>query len=331
MRAMVITANGGPEVIQLQDRPQPKPGPKDLLVEVYASAMNPVDTKLRKAGRPGLAEPPFVGGYDVSGVVRAVGAEATGFAPGDAVFASPAINRPGAHTEFVCVDYRTAAHKPTRLSHEEAAALPLVTLTAWESFFLRARIRAKQTVLVTAGGGGVGHVAVQLAKLHGCEVYATASSPEAIALAQRCGADEVIDYRKEDFAQAVLNETNGRGVDVILDCVGGETFEKCPDCAAHEGQIVSIVPGPPPASLARCYPKNVSVHFEFMGAATVSNVAPQRQGEILRRAAELADAGKLVPHIFKTYALEQLADAHRQQETGRTVGKIVIGVKGAEC
>lgn len=324
MRAMVITANGGPEVIQLQDVPEPSPGPGDLLIEVHAAALNPIDTKLRKAGRPGLGVPPFIGGYDVSGVVRSAGPNATGFKVGDEVWASPAINRPGAFAQLVCVDHRTAAHKPRSLSHPQAAAMPLVTLTAWECLHRRACVRQGQSVLITAGGGGVGHIAIQLAKLAGLEVYATASSPQAIELCQQVGADEVINYRQEDFVQAILNETNNRGVNVIVDCVGGETFEKCPDAVALEGHIVTIVPGPIPQSLAKCFPKNVSVHFEFMGAATVANAGPERQGQILRHATAMVDAGKLRPHIFKSYPLEQLAQAHQQQETGRTVGKLVI-------
>jgi NADPH2:quinone reductase len=327
MRAMVTTALGGPDVIQLREVPEPECGPGDLLVEVHASALNPIDTKLRRFGRSGLVSPPFVGGYDVSGVVRGVGEQVKGFAAGDEVWASPALNRAGAHAEFVCVDHRTAAHKPKNLSHAEAAALPLVALTAWECLHLRAKVRAGQTVLVTAGGGGVGHVAIQLAKLAGCEVFTMAASEESIELAKEVGADLVINYKKEDFAQAVLHETNGRGAEVIVDCVGGETFEKCPDAVAVEGCIVPIVPGPVPQSLAKCFPKNVSVHFEFMGAATVANAAPERQGMILSEVAKLVDAGKLKVRVYREYPLERVAEAHAQQETGRTAGKLVVRVK----
>ncbi len=327
MRAIVTTALGTPDVLVLQNLPAPVPGPGDLLIEVHASALNPIDTKLRRFGRAGLVAPPYVGGYDVSGIVRAVGSAVHQFKVGDEVYASPALNRPGAHAEFVCIDARTAALKPKSLSHQQSAALPLVSLTAWESLHLRAKIHAGQTVLVTAGGGGVGHIAIQLAKAAGCEVYTTASSPESVELCRKVGADEIIDYRKEDFAQAVLAETNGRGVDVIFDCNGGPTFEKCPEAIAIEGQIVSIVPGPPPATLAACYPKNVTLHFEFMGAATVTNHAPQRQGEILRKIAEMVEAGKLMPTVCQTYPLEETADAHRRQESGRTAGKLVIAVK----
>jgi NADPH:quinone reductase-like Zn-dependent oxidoreductase len=327
MRAMVTTALGGPEVIKLQEVPKPKCGPGDLLVEVHASAVNPVDTKLRRFGRAGLATPPFIGGYDVSGVVRAVGDHVSGYAPGDEVWASPALNRNGAHAEFVCVDHRTAARKPRFLSHAEAAGFPLVALTAWECLHRRAKVRSGQTVLVTAGGGGVGHVAIQLAKLAGCEVYATASSDESIELAKESGADVVINYKREDFVEAVLHETNSRGVEVIVECVGGETFEKCPDAVAVEGCIVPIVPGPIPQTLAKCFPKNASVHFEFMGAATVANAGPERQGEILREVSKLVDEGRLRVKVYREYPLEKLAEAHAQQETGRTSGKLVIRVK----
>jgi NADPH2:quinone reductase len=256
-----------------------------------------------------------------------MGDEVKGFEIGNEVWASPALNRPGAHADYVCVNHVTAAHKPRSLPHAQAAGLPLVALTAWECLHLRAKVRAGQSVLVTAGGGGVGHVAIQLAKLAGCEVYTTAASEESIGLAKEMGADVVINYREEDFAQAVLHETNGRGMDVIVECVGGQTFEKCPEAVAVEGCIVPIVPGPIPQSLAKCFPRNVSVHFEFMGAATVSNAAPQRQGEILRQIAKLVDEGKLRVRVFTEYPLERLAEAHAQQETGRTAGKLVIRVK----
>jgi NADPH:quinone reductase-like Zn-dependent oxidoreductase len=327
MRAMVTTALGDPSVLQIQNLPDPTPEPGDLLVEVHAAALNPIDTKLRRVSRTGLAKPPFVGGYDVSGVVRAVGSGITAFKPGDAVYASPAIHRNGAFAELVAVDHRTAAHKPGALSHEEAAALPLVTLTAWESLHRRARIKAGDTVLITAGAGGVGHVAIQIAKLAGCEVFTTASSPASIELCEQMGADEVINYREEDFAQAILNETNGRGVHAILDCVGGDTFARCPDAVAINGHIVPIVPGEIPQSLVQCFMKNVSVHFEFMGANTAFNANPAYQGQVLKEVATLADAGKLKPHLFKTYALEDLPAAHLQQETAHTIGKLVIKLK----
>ena len=173
----------------------------------------------------------------------------------------------------------------------------------------------------------MGHVAVQLAKLAGCEVFATAASEESIALAKEMGADLVINYRKEDFAQAVLHETNGRGVDAIVECVGGETFEKCPDAVAVDGCIVPIVPGPVPQSLAKLYPKNASVHFEFMGAATVSNAGPERQGEILREVTKLVDEGRLRVKVYREYPLEGVGEAHAQQETGRSAGKLVIRVR----
>jgi NADPH2:quinone reductase len=327
MRAMVTTALGGPEVIQLQNVPNPACGPNDLLIEVHASALNPVDTKLRRFGRSTLVTPPFIGGYDVSGIVRAMGEHVGGFKIGDQVYASPALNCPGAHAEYVCVNHVTAAHKPRSLPHAQAAALPLVALTAWECLHLRAKVRPGQTVLITAGGGGVGHIAIQLAKLAGCEVYTTAASEESTALAKQVGADLVINYRNEDFAQAVLHETNGRGVQVIVDCVGGDTFEKCPEAVAVEGCIVPIVPGLIPQSLAKCFPKNVSVHFEFMGAATVSNAAPHRQGQILRDIAKLVDEGKLKVHVQEEYPLEKVQEAHTQQETARTTGKLVIRVR----
>src|SRR5262245_740211 len=207
MRAMAVTKLGGPEVLKLQEMPPPRPGPEDLLIEVHAAGVNPVDFKIcRGAFREGRALP-FIPGYDVSGVVRDMGSAVRDFKIGDPVYASPSIARNGADAEYVCVDARTAAQKPASLDHIQSAALPLVTLTVWEALLLRAQIRKGETMLIHAGGGGVGHIAIQLAKSHGCRVLTTASRDESIELCRRLGADVVIDYSKEDFVQCVEQET----------------------------------------------------------------------------------------------------------------------------
>src|SRR2546427_1269922 len=155
MRAMVVTQCGPPEVLKLQEMPQPRPGPEDLLIEVHAAGVNPVDFKIcRGAFREGRTLP-FIPGYGVSGLVREMGPAVRGFKIGDAVYASPSIMRNGADAEYVCVDARTAAHKPSSLDHIESAALPLVALTVWEAMLLRAQIRHGETMLIHAGGGGV--------------------------------------------------------------------------------------------------------------------------------------------------------------------------------
>jgi NADPH2:quinone reductase len=324
---MVVTEFGPPEVLKLQQMPQPRPGPADLLIEVHAAALNPIDFKIRRGAFGKGRKFPFIPGYDVSGVVREMGPEAQGFKIGDAVYASPSLVRDGADAEFVCLDARTVAPKPAALDHLHAAALPLVTLTTWESLLLRARIQPGETVLIHAGGGGVGHVAVQLAKHHGCRVLTTASRDESIDLCRRLGADVIINYAKEDFVERVKQETGGRGCPVILDAVGDQVFDRSLDCIAVNGRLITCV-GTPSAEIAqKLFRKNATLYFEFMGAPTVYGVRLESQGEILRAAAKLVDDGKLKPHVSRVLELEELAEAHRLQESGHVTGKLVVRVK----
>ena len=327
MRAMVATQFGPPEVLKLQEMPQPRPGSEDLLIEVHAAGVNPVDFKIcRGAFREGRTIP-FIPGYDVSGLVREIGPAVRGFKIGDAVYASPSIIRNGADAEYVCVDARTAAYKPGSLDHVQSAALPLVTLTAWEALLLRAQIRKGETMLLHAGGGGVGHIAIQLAKLHGCRVLTTASRDESIQLCRRLGADAVINYAVEDFVKRVEQETEGRGCPVVFDAAGGQTFDRSLDCVAVNGRLITVV-GTPSADIPRkLFRKNATLHFVFMGAPTVYGIRPESQGEILRAAAKLVDEGNLKPHVSRVFALDELAEAYWLQESGHVTGKIVVRVK----
>ena len=326
MRAIAIEEFGGPEVLKVVELPKPTAGATDLLVEVYATAMNPVDTKVRK-GAHGPKAFPLVLGFDVSGVVVGVGGEVEGFGIGDEVFASPSLARQGANAEFVAVDYRTAALKPPGLDHVHAAALPLVTITAWESLHDRAAIRSGETVLIQAGAGGVGHVAVQLAKAAGCRVITTASRPETIDLCRRLGADVVIDHKKEDFAASVMRLTHGKGCPVVFDTVGDPVFDKCLDCVAVNGRLVTIVFNENRRVVPALFRKNATLHMEFMGAATIHGIDVQRQGAIVRRAAEMVGAGTLKPHVGGVVGLDDLAAAHERQQSGSVIGKTVVRVK----
>ena len=327
MRAMVIEEFGEPSVLKMRDVPEPELGEQDLLIEVYATALNPVDTKVRR-GAHGEKEFPLILGHDVSGVVRAVGGGVEHFQEGDEVYASPSLARHGANAEYVAVDARTVALKPKRFDHTGAAALPLATLTAWESLHDRAKIHPGETVLIHAGAGGVGHFALQLAKQHGCYVITTASRDESIALCERLGADLIINYQKEHFADRVMEETDGAGCPVVFDTVGGDVFDHSLDCIAINGRMVGIVLNECPRVVPALFRKNATLHMEFMAVPTMHNIHPEAQGEKLRIAAELADAGKLAPHIHKTVDLEDLPAAHKEQEHGHVNGKIVVKVKG---
>jgi len=260
------------------------------------------------------------------GMVREVGPEAKGFKVGDAVYASPSLVRDGSNAAFVCVDARTTAAKPENLEHTEAAALPLVTLTAWEALMFRAKVQVGETVLIHAGGGGVGHVAVQLAKLHRCRVIATASRPESLELCRELGADVVINYSKDDFVEAVKQDTRGKGCPVVFDTVGYQTFDRSLDCVAVNGRMVTIVGTASEFIPQKLFRINATLHFEFMGTPTVHGIRPEGQGEILSAAAELIESDMLSPHVSRVLGLEQLPEAHRLQESGHVTGKIVIRV-----
>jgi NADPH2:quinone reductase len=326
MQAVLVPQYGEPEVLEAGEVEDPAPKGRDLLVDVHASAMNPIDFKIRRGALGDARQPPFPLGFDVSGVVRQAGPDAAGFSEGDAVWASPALIRPGAHAERVLVDARTAAPKPSSLSHEEAAGLPLVTLTAWEALHERARLQAGETVLVQGGAGGVGHVAIQLAKQAGARVLATAGRDASKQLCARLGAEKVLDYNERDPAQAARDETGGQGPPVVLDCVGGAVFENSADAVAPEGRLATIVGAQGEEALKGLFLKSATLHFEMMGAPVIHGTDPARQGRILREAARFAEQGALKPHIGQRFSLldaEQAREAHRQQETHHTVGKMV--------
>jgi NADPH:quinone reductase len=327
MRAMVIHSFGGPDVLQLEERPEPVLRDTDVLVEVHAASVNPVDTKVRQS--TSVPRPlPLILGYDVSGVVVRCGARATQWKPGDEIIAAPNLFRDGSNAEYVALDARSAARKPTGLDHVAAAALPLVSQTAWEALHLRARIQTGQTVLIHAGAGGVGHIAVQLARLHGCRVITTASRAESIAFCRdTLKADEVIDYKRVDFVERVKELTGGKGVPVVLDTVGGEVFSKSLDCAAVNGQVVTILGSNTGDRSRGLLYRNISVHYEFMGVPTAHEIEPERPGQILTGIANLVQAGLLRPHVSVRVPLEKLADGHRQVETGRTIGKVAVIVR----
>jgi NADPH2:quinone reductase len=326
MKAIVQHEVGTPDVLRVEEVPEPSPGEHDLLVRVHATSVNPVDTKVRRSPNV-LREFPLILGFDVSGVVVGVGPKAEGFRVGDEVYAAPNLFRPGANAEVVAVDARTAALKPRTLDHADAAVVPLVAVTAWAALHTRARVEAGQTVLIHAGAGGVGHIGVQLAKLFGCRVITTASRAESIEFCASLGADHVINYRSEDFVQRTLDLTNGEGAPVILDFVGGDVLSRSVDCLATNGQLVTILGADTAGSAQKMLYKGATLHYEFMGIPTWRNIRPETQGAVLRNVADLIDRGRLRPHIFRCFALEQVADAHRLLETGHVTGKISIVVR----
>jgi len=327
MRAQIIPAWGGAENFEVATLPDPAPGPGEVLVQIAASSVNPADHKLRQAGPPIAPELPAVLGCDAAGRVLAVGDGVEGFAPGDEVYGCVGGVRgvPGCYAEMIAADARLFAPKPASLTLREAAALPLVTITAWEGLD-RAGVRAGQSVLVHGGAGGVGHVAVQLAKARGAVVSTTVSSEEKAALARSLGADHTIDYRAESVDDYVARLTGGTGFDVVYDATGGSDIASSFQAARLNGQVVTIV-SMYDADLTPMHIKGLTLHVVFMLIPMLHDVDRAEHGRILREAAALADAGGLRPHLDpKRFDFASVADAHRHLEGGHAVGKVVIDV-----
>ncbi|WP_435208885.1 NADP-dependent oxidoreductase [Streptomyces sp. bgisy034] len=309
MRAIGQDVLGGPEVLKEVEIERPAPRPNEVLVRVRAAGVNPTDWKHRENGGF-LGEPPFVLGWDVSGVVEAVGIGVAAFRPGDEVFGMlPYPFGHGSHAEYVVAPVRALTHKPSVIGHTEAGALPLVSLTAWQALTEHSDVRPGQRVLIHAAAGGVGHVAVQIAKARGAHVIGTASAGKHEFL-RGLGADEVIDYRETDFTEAV------KDVDVVLDTLGGETSVRSLRVLRPGGVVVSILP---------VGSDEFGEEAERFGVRAVRMlVDADRAG--MRAIADLVEEGKLRPEIAGTFPLADAAEAHAVGDTGRTTGKLVLTV-----
>jgi NADPH2:quinone reductase len=330
MKAVLMTAPGNPEVLQLREIPNPLPPQNtELLVRLKAAGVNPIDTKLRKRGTFYPDKMPAILGCDGAGVVEAVGTAVKRFRVGDEVyFCNGGIgDRQGNYAESTTVDERFVALKPQSVSFIEAAAAPLVLITAWEALYERGRLEPGEKVLIHAGAGGVGHVAIQLAKLKGADVCTTISSQEKADFVKHLGADYAINYQENDFAKAVLDWTNGEGVDLAFDTVGGETFEKTFAAIRIYGDIVTILQPSDATNWKIARQRNLRIGLELMLTPMLQGMveAQVHHGEILAECAKWMDEGKLKICVNRTFALEEVAIAHELLEAGSMMGKVVIG------
>lgn len=329
MRAVLMTAVGGPEVLELAELPEPEiAGAHDVLVRLRAAGVNPVDYKLRSRGTIGGSLPAILG-WDGAGVVASVGPAVTRVRAGDEVyFCDGGFGpTPGTYTEMKVLDERYLAHKPKRLSFVEAAAAPLVTITAWEALRERARVGADQFVLVHAGAGGVGHMGVQIARLSGARVATTVTPGPKAELAASLGAEVCIDYRQQDVGERLRAWTGMDGADVVHDTVGGRTFTSSFSLVRPYGDLVSNVESPWEAeALKAMHDRNLRVSFTWMPAPSVFGWPEhrERQREILEQAGVHFEAGALTVAVGETFPLERAADAHRALEAGRVIGKVVL-------
>ena len=306
MKAVLVHQYGGPEELKYEETADPVMNPDDVLIKIYATSVNPVDWKIRKGQRSNAARFPLILGRDVSGVIEKVGASVTNFQPGDEVYANPDISRPGTYAEYVAVRASEIALKPVTIGHELAAAIPLAGLTAWQGLFDHGELKAGQKILIHGAAGGVGNMAVQLAKWKGAYVIGTASAKN-ISFLKDLGADEVIDYESEDFSEKL------KDLDVVFDTIGGEVQAKSLQVLKPGGILVSTVGIQDEAALKA---KGIR-GAQYMTHPSADN---------LQALTQLVDTDKIRPIVSSIFPLKEIEEADRISEGGHTRGKVVLMV-----
>lgn len=325
-----MTAVGNSDVLSLQSIAEPAIAAEtQIKVKLHAAGVNPVDTKVRRNGVFYAQPLPAVLGCDGAGVVTEIGSAVDKFKIGDKVwFCNGGLGREqGNYAEVTVLDQRWASLMPSTLSFTEAAALPLVLITAWGALFDRGGLQAGQTVLIHAGAGGVGHVAIQLAKLKGARVITTVSSDEKRAFVTSLGADEVVLYKPNGFADAVNRLTDGKGADLVFDTVGAAVFKESIAVTAHFGRLITLLdPGDINSTEARM--RNLLMGYELMLTPLLRDLheARDKHVEILNQCAAYIEQGLLNVHVSQIMPLEQAQLAHEAIEAGHTQGKIVLAI-----
>lgn len=326
MRAMIVNRYGDDAAFEATEVATPEVQAGEVLVRIAASSVNTVDTMIRKLGQelPLAPATPAILGMDFAGTVEAVGDGVDGYSVGDEVYgcAGGLADLPGTLAEYISADQDLIAHKPANLSMREAAALPLVGITAHEGL-TRAGIEPGQKVLVHGGSGGVGHVALQLAKHFGAEVYSTGGGDPQTALITQLGAT-AINYKTESVEQYVAEHTGGAGFDLVFDSVGGANMANSFQAAALNGQIASTV-SMCELDLTPAHFKGLSLHVVFMLIPMLHDHGREAHARILRDLTQIVEAGGLKPVLDENrYSLEEAGEAHARLESGRAMGKVVV-------
>ncbi|OAV54439.1 NADPH:quinone oxidoreductase [Rhizobium sp. WYCCWR10014] len=322
MKAAVLTRFGGPDAFEVRDVPVPAVGPRQVRVRVHATAVNPLDYQIRRGDYTAYVPLPAIIGHDISGVIEEVGSDVREFVVGDEVYYTPKIfGGAGSYAEQHVADVELVGRKPRNLTHLEAASLTLVGGTVWEAFAQRAQLNSGETILIHGGAGGVGTIAVQVAKAMGARVVTTALARDH-GFVRSLGADEAIDFTAEDYVDAIARVTGGEGVNVIFDTIGGDTLTRSPLALADAGRVVSLVDIAKPQNLIEAWGKNAAYHFVF---------TRQNRGK-LDALTDLVERGLVKPVIGATLPLARMGEAHELLENGSTRGlrgKVVIDVSGA--
>ncbi len=333
MKAIQLRQGGGTEQLYVAEREIPGLRSDDqVVVRLKAAGINPIDTKIRTAPERFPVTLPAVLGCDGAGVIEAIGESIADFKVGDEVyFCQCGFNgRQGTYGEYALVDSCFLAHKPTSLSFVEAAAVPLALITAWEALYDRVKIEPGMKVLIHGGAGGVGHIALQLAKLAGAEVAVTISNDEKGIFASSLGADRIINYRQQNFVTEALDWSEGEGVDIVLDTVGGGLIEQSFDCTKVYGDLITILQPPEGVNWGAARKRNLRFTQELMLTPTMLEMeeAKQHQGAILQQAASLFDDGQLRICVAACYPLQDVAQAHQYLEQQHPIGKVVLTLSG---
>ncbi len=322
-----LTRTYGPDArIEAAEIPVPQATAGQILIEVRASSLNPVDNMLLRQNIGFNPDLPAVLHGDVAGIVSAVGQGVSGFRAGDEVYACAGgfKGHGGALADFMVADARLVAHKPRQLDFASAAALPLVALTAWEGLFDSANLQPAQHVLIHGGAGGVGHVALQLAKSKGARVATTISTEAKARIVRDLGADEIINYREQSVEQYVQALTGGKGFDIVFDTIGGKTLDHSFAATRNKGQVINILAFAT-HDLTPAILRSLTLHIENMSIPLLTGVGRERQGEILRKLAALVDNGQLKPLIHeRRFTFDEVNEAHALYETKQHTGKIVL-------
>ena len=329
MKAMIINNFGDSDVFEPAQLEKPTITTGHVLVKLVATSVNTVDTMIRSMGealKPISPDLPAVLGMDFAGIVEEVGEGVTMFSVGDSVYgcAGGLADLQGTLAEYMVVDAKLIAHKPKTLSMQEAAALPLVGITAYEGL-VRAKVKSGDNVLVHGGSGGVGHVALQLAKYFGANVFATGGGEAQLELINKLGGIG-INYKTESVANYVLEHTQGAGFDVVYDSVGGSNMSKSFEAAALNGQVVTTV-SMIELDLSLAHFKGLSLHVVFMLIPMLHNHKREEHGKILTTLAEIVDTGHLKPILDEQhFQLEEIGKAHDRLTSGKGMGKVVVTV-----
>ncbi|RBL89417.1 zinc-binding dehydrogenase [Chitinophaga flava] len=320
MKAIVIENYGGPEVLRLKEVPTPSiTDHSQVLVKVRATSVNPLDYQIRRGDYTSLFDLPIITGHDISGDVIAVGEAVKQWRPGDKVYYSPRFGGTGSYAAYHLAEESSLSRMPDNLSYEEAAAMPLIGGTVWEMLAVRAKLKKGDTILILGGAGGVGTLAIQVAKALGAFVYTTGQSILHEKL-QLLGADVVIDHHKKNYVEEIQAYTKGKGVDVIIDTIGGSTLSDSPLALANYGSIVTLVDIAQPQNLIHTWEKNATYHFVFT----------RQSRDELHHITGLIETKHVKPIIDSIYPIEDVRKAHqRMEDTKRDrplFGKIVLSL-----